>query len=376
MSSFVTAGKILFARGAIGSLPRELPAGEGRVMLVCGKSFAARSGLVQRLGRDLGSLEVFSGVEPDPSLETLARARGILRDGAFRAVVAVGGGSAIDLGKAAAGLAREEGDGREYMDGRPIEREGVWFAAVPTTAGSGAEVTPNSVLTDTTRRVKRSIRAESFLPGLALLDPELTLTLPPDVTAACGADALVQAVEAFTSIHATPLTDALSEKAVLLLSANLVQVVRAPGDIDAREGMLMGSLLAGMAFANARLGAVHGIAHPLGALYGVPHGVACAVLAPAVTERNHAFAAEKYARVAAALGSALGMEGRRSADAAPLLGEIFRRAGLPADLSPFRVRREDHARIVPESLASGSLKANPKAFTADDVTAVLDRVCR
>ena len=245
---------------------------------------------------------ICAGVRGEPTLDLVAEGVAAARQAQAEVIVGLGGGSALDAAKAIAGLMDLEGTPQEYHRGRPLERPGRPFVAVPTTSGTGAEVTLNAVLTDATTSFKNSIRGDTWFARVALVDAELTLDLPADVTAGSGSDALCQAIEAYTSIGAGPVTDALAMRAIALIGGSLARAYRQGDDLAARESMSMGSLMAGMAMASARLGGVHGMAHPLGARYHIPHGVVCGLLLPYTMEYNLDAAQAKYATVAALLG--------------------------------------------------------------------------
>jgi len=348
----------------------------GRRALLVGSP--GRQALLERAAALLASAGVeaalFAGVRGEPTLEVVEAARERARASRAEVMVGIGGGSAIDVAKAAAGLCREPGAVAEYHAGRPLSgTRGLPLVAVPTTAGTGAEVTKNAVLIDPGRGVKESIRDDSWFPALALLDPALTLSLPPEVTASTGADALCQAIEAFVSIGAGPVSDPLAADAIRRIGRSLERAVAHGDDLAARSDMLYGSLLAGMAMTNARLGAVHGLAHPLGARYSIAHGTLCGLLLPYVMRYNADYAADKYAQVAALLGVAEG--NTPPAEAAQRAVERVRallaRVGIPARLAPLGVREADLPAIVAEALPQSSLKHNPRPMAAEDVREVL-----
>ncbi len=348
----------------------------GRRALVVGSP--GRQPLLEQAAALLTSAGVeaalFAHVRGEPTLDMVEAAREQARAVQAEVLVGIGGGSAIDVAKAAAGLYREPGAVVEYHAGRPLSgRRGLPLVAVPTTAGTGAEVTKNAVLIDPKRGIKESIRDDAWFPALALLDPALTLSLPPEVTASTGADALCQAIEAFVSIGAGPVSDSLAAEAIRRIGRSLERAVAHGDDLAARSDMLYGSLLAGMAMTNARLGAVHGLAHPLGARYGIPHGTLCGLLLPYVMGYNAAYAAAKYAEVAALLGVATaGVPQAEAAQrAVERVRELVARVGIPAHLAPLGVREADFPAIIAEALPQSSLKHNPRPMGAEDVHAVL-----
>lgn len=276
-------------------------------------------------------------------------------------IAAIGGGSIMDLAKAATALVHAPHPPAHYHDGGALPGTGLVFIAVPTTAGTGAEATLNSVLTNEVTGVKKSIRAPGMMARIVILDPALLASCPPAVVAASGMDALTQAIEAYTSRNATWLSDALSLQAVRLIAANLENVYHKP-DSTGAEPLLTGSYLGGVALSFARLGVVHGLAHPLGALYHVPHGAVCAACLPAALELNRKAFGIKYDTLSEAV------EGDLLQFVKALMGRL--------DMtSPFRGKplREPEL-IIRETLASGSTKANPKPITRTDVEWLLARL--
>ena len=370
-------------------LPTEIVTGAGcfeqlgRLVLPLGRrallvSSPGRRGLLERAARLLAEVGVetatLAEVTGEPTLAMVEAVRSQARAMGAEVVVGIGGGSALDTAKAAAGLFHQPGSVAEYHAGRKLEAgRGVPLVAVPTTAGTGAEVTKNAVLIDPQRQVKESIRDDSWFPALAVLDPALTLSLPPEVTASTGADALCQAIESYVSTGAGPVSDPLAAEAITRLGRSLERAVRHGDDLEARSDMLYGSLLAGMAMTNARLGAVHGLAHPLGARYGIPHGTLCGLLLPYVMAYNVAFAPEKYARVAVLLGLdvrglAPAVAGERAVE---WVHDLLVRVGIPTRLGPYGVREADFPTLIVEALRQSSLQHNPRPMQAEDVRAIL-----
>lgn len=351
-------------------------------MLVCGANSLRASGRLDQaleLLRGAGLATTLYAVAGEPTLDVIQAGLDRARREGTEVVIGIGGGSAIDTAKAIAGLYTHPGTIYDYHRGeRKLTGGGLPLIALPTTAGTGAEVTKNAVLQDDEQQNKASLRHEGWFARVALVDPELTLGAPPEVTAAAGSDALTQAIESYTSIGASAVTDGLAYEAIRRIARSLERAVRGARegkeDLDARADLLYGSTLAGAAMANARLGGIHGIAHPLGAIYHIPHGLVCGLLLPYVMAYNLDYASEKYARIAPLLGVEIrGMDERGAALAATekvekLLAEI----GIPCHLKPLGLRRSDYAAIVQGSLPSGSFKHNPRPLGAADVEAILD----
>ncbi len=364
--TFVTAPRILTGAGCFGELGKEARALGERALVVCGRRALRASGRLDQalaLLRDAGAQAfVFDEVEPEPTLATVDAARAACRKNACDVVVGIGGGSALDVAKAAASLARSDLPTREHFAGAEVPAAGLPIVAAPTTAGTGSEVTVNSVLRDPDSVQKKSIRGPALLPRAAIVDPELLQGLPPRQMACSGLDALTQAIESYTSIHATPLTDGLALQAFRCLSRGLPRVLDGDAGPAALSDMANGSLMAGMALANARLGVVHGIAHPLGVRAGLPHGLVCGALLPHAIRFNQAAAAEKYEQLSHICGAAL-LEFAESLLEKAGLSDALREASVPTEAIPL---------IAEESLPSGSLKANPRPVTKDDVVRLLE----
>ncbi len=353
----------LHAPGAIRSLIRECARHGRRGLLLHGRALDAAGGPQALLDKAPGGMDVMvarhGGGEPTVA-ELDALIQRVHAHGA-EWVAAVGGGSVLDLGKAAAALANASRDPWQYHDGLALETPGIPFAAAPTTAGTGSEATVNSVLTNERTGAKKSIRDNSMMAQTVVLDPDLLASCPPPVMAASGMDALTQAIEAYTSRHATRFSDALALEGIRLIAAHLIPAWRDPAGPQT-DPLLLGSYLTGMALSSARLGVVHGIAHPLGSLYHQPHGLVCAACLPHAIELNRRAFGTKYDGMSEAVGG-------------DLLDAVQRLSGTLQLASPFAGQPlRDRERIAAETLASGSTKANPKAVTRQDVDWLLDRL--
>jgi alcohol dehydrogenase class IV len=364
--AFQTVGKIHFGVDTLKALTQEAASLGRKALLIADRHMLAQGGPAEtacRLCAESG-VEVIRFENPpvgEPDLESVERARRLRAEACCDVVFGLGGGSILDTAKAVAGLANEPAPLREYFDGRAVASTGVPWIAIPTTAGSGAEATPNAVLSDPTRHIKQSIRDGRFLARVVIADPRLTVSCPPTVTADSGTDALAQAIESFTSLGSNPMTDALAFEAACLILRSLPAVVRDGSNLEARSDMLLGSLLAGVALANARLGAIHGLAHPLGIRWRIPHGRICAILLAPVMRFNQSVVGEKYDRLSALVGQPI----------IEYVERLCRELGIPADLKPYGIAKEEVEWIVRESLPSGSLKMNPRPTTADDLRAIL-----
>ncbi|MBN1579497.1 MAG: iron-containing alcohol dehydrogenase [Anaerolineae bacterium] len=379
MGSFFLPTTIVTGTGCLQELGERAVQFGSKAMLVCGVHSLQASGQLDRtLGLLWGSgvkTTVYAAVSGEPTLDMVQAGLERARDHTAELIIGIGGGSAMDAAKAIAGLFTHPGTVHEYhTKERTIGGGGLPWIAIPTTAGTGAEVTKNAVLSDPVHHKKDSLRHDTWFANLALVDPELTLTASPEITAASGSDALTQAIESYTSVAANPVTDALAIQATARIGRALEQACCNGQDLDARADMIYGSLLAGMALANARLGGVHGMAHPLGHRYNIPHGTVCGLLLPYTMAYNVDYATNKYAHVAQLIGvDTAGMDTHTAAEqAVESIRALFARIGIPGKLAPFGVKRQDFPTIIAESLPSGSLKHNPRPLAAQDIEAILN----
>jgi alcohol dehydrogenase class IV len=365
--TFHTPPKIVFNWGASAQLPAEAAALGRRPLVVCGRSLRASGKLDAILsGLRAAGLDpsVHAGVPAEPDLKALQACMDAAAG--CDSVIAIGGGSVLDIAKGGAALSDTGATAAEYFAGKPVPDAGKPLIAVPTTSGTGSEVTWVCVLVDHETRRKASIRGPGMMPRVALVDPELTVSCPPTVTAYSGADAFVQAVEAYTSRGASPMTDALALEAAKLTARWLETAVRDPENREAREGMALGSMMAGIALNTSRLGLVHGLAHPLGAVTGAAHGLLCGLLLPPVMRFNREVAGLKYTCLVAELGlvPAGGEDGAETL--IRFAEELLARVGIPLRLSALGFDLADLDWVAQETMPSGSTKANPRAVSVED----------
>ena len=375
---FTTAGRIMAGAGRAAELP-EVLAGLGSRVLVCtGADPVRHSGLLA----GLGSPAAVFPVAGEPTVELARAGTAAAREHGADVVVAIGGGSVIDLGKAVAMLLGNGGDPLDYQEvigaGQKITRPSVPLLAVPTTAGTGAEVTANAVLASPAHGVKASLRSPLMIPRVALVDPGLTVSCPPPVTAASGLDALTQCLEPFVSVRANPLTDGLAREGLRRAAAGLRAAYADGRDLGARSDMAMCSLLGGMALANAKLGAVHGLAGVIGGTADVPHGVACAALLAPVIEANVKAlrsgppgqpALDRYTEAA---GLLTGQPAATIEDGLAWIRETVTQLAVPG-LAAFGVRRDQADEIAAKAAKSSSMQGNPIALSDSDLRAIVLR---
>lgn len=347
-----------------------------RPLVVVGKRFAQESGILDEVLQSLASASceavVFSGVPPEPTLEVVDEGIRVARESRCDSIVALGGGSVLDCGKAIAGVAPNGESVVPYFEGAPFLHPALPWIAMPTTAGTGSEMTNNAVLTDASRKLKKSIRSPFLVARVALIDPTYTYSLSPYRTAASGVDALVQAIEAYTSPRANPITDVLALEAIRLLWEYLPQAVRDGKNPLFRKQVAKGSMLSAMAFANASSGPCHGLAHMVGPEFDIPHGEACGILLPPVLRFNGQVLGERYQDIARCMGLGNG-EGEDWAETlAVAFSQFVAQVGLKTRLRDFGVPKEVLPRVVREERIGRSILENPRPMRTEDLVALLE----
>ena len=377
---FASAGRIVFGSGSldqIGVIGRDWGP---RVLVVTG-SRADRASILLSHVENAGFCPVVLSVPGEPTLDWVQEAVVVSKSEKCDWVIGFGGGSAVDAGKAVAIMHTQDGELLDYVEvignGRALSHPGLPYVAIPTTAGTGAEVTKNAVLGSKEHGVKVSLRSPLMLPRVALVDPQLTLSLPFEVTASTGLDALTQLLEAYVCTRAQPMTDALAEQGIRLASVALERTCLQPDDLAARESMSLAALYSGIALANAGLGAVHGFAAPIGGMFAAPHGAVCATLLPHVWRSNRETVQlsgtpaqrERFAQVSRWL--------TRQSDAAPedaevWLSDLVAKLRIP-NLSTYGVTSNDVPEIVRRAQQASSMKANPIALGREALESLLLR---
>ncbi len=375
--TFKMTQRIINGAGSFAKLPEEAAAlGAKRILLITGQNIF-KSGLAQKtvdmLTAQGFAVDMFNDVEPDPSVETAEDAAA--KGKAFKAdcVIAVGGGSSLDTAKVCSVLITNEGSARSMLGVDNVKKPGVATILVPTSAGTGSEVTDLAILSDNIAKLKIGVDSRYLLPSSVLLDPELTISLPRSATAASGLDALIHAMEAYTSVRATPLTDLFAEQAIRLIAPNL-RGAWARGDrLDVREAMLTGSLYAGIAFGNAGVTAVHAFAYPIGAEFHIPHGVANSIMLVPVFRFNMTGNLARFAKLAEFLGEdTQGLSQKAAAEKAIAhIVQLVDDLEVSRHLADFGVKQEH----VPD-LAKGVLEVkrilanNPRTLNYEEACAI------
>lgn len=372
--------KVEVGAGIIKKLGEQLK--ERKVFVVTYKSGIRSSAIVKKLTDILDVNEIsyvlYKGIKPDPDIQCIDDGVKLCRQENCDLVLGIGGGSTLDAAKCIALMVNNQGSVREYQMGlKSFTEKSLPVYAVPTTSGTGSEATKVAVISNAEAGVKRSLAHPYMIPEYALIDPELSISLPKELTYSTGLDALSHAVESFCSLNANPVTEAFSLKAMELIINNLEIAVKCPENLEARENMAVGSFLGGVAL-NAGVGAVHILAQPLGAVYGVSHGNACAILLPVVMKMNYKYCIDKFIKMAAAMN--LNITDCCGETAAAMVIEriekLYTELGIPSKLSMVCSVRENSIKDVLNSMnnSTGHIRTNPRPVDEKLLTEILELV--
>lgn len=372
---FVTPSQIYYGIGCIDSIG-EILKKYGSKILVISDPYVIKYGHLDRITSilDKSGLQIatFSDITGEPTDEMVHAAAKVFKQEKCDCCVAIGGGSVLDTAKAVAIVVSEQKELAEYQGYDKAQKRDASLVLIPTTAGTGSEVTKVTVITDTERQVKMMISSLCLVPDVAIIDPQLTLTVPPNVTVFTGIDTLTHAVEAFISRRATSMTDLFAIEAIRLVSGNLRRAWANGDDIDARSKMCLAAFYAGLAFSNASVNLVHGMARPLGALFDLPHGLANAVLLPSVMNFSWPAAPEKFAKMAECMGQ--NVKGFTTIEAAKAAVKAIESLCVDIEvpsITTLGINSDKLQKVVrkmaEDALASGSPNNNPRLATRDQI---------
>jgi alcohol dehydrogenase class IV len=377
---FSTASRVMFGVGISDQLPQIVAQLGSRLVLVTGAQPDRFASIVQRI-EDNGQRIARFQVPHEPTLDDIERGLDVAREHRSELVVALGGGSVLDAGKAIAGVYHCRAPLSEYFEiiggSKPLDRAGIPCIAVPTTFGTGAEVTRNAVIDVPTHGVKVSLRSFQLLPRVALVDPQLSMSVPRDITAATGFDAFTQNLEPYVSNRATPITDALAEASLKRVRSALRGACHDPLDIVARTDMALVSLWGGMCLANARLGAVHGLAGPLGGMLHAPHGAICAALLGPVTRvnvselRRHGEPSSALGRFTTAARMLTGDQAATADDLAGWIDDLARELGIQG-LGVWGLNTERFEEAAVLAARASSMQGNPVRLDRTALLTILE----
>lgn len=374
LSIFNCSTEILFGLGSVQELQRIIKENQLKSILIVCDEGIEKSGILdivlEQISKTEAECTVFSDVQPNPSTLTVESGDRVLRECGADVIIGVGGGSPLDTAKAISVLATNGGDITDYEGMDKFQNTALPLITIPTTAGTASEVTIFTVITDVKREYKITIGGRKLAARWAIVDPYLTLTLPPKITVATGMDALVHAIESYVSKKAYPLSELLSLEAIQVISSSLRQAVYSGDNIEARTKMLYGSLVAGLAFNYARLGNVHAMSHPLSAKFHIPHGVANSVLLPHVMDFNKLAVPEKFAKIAIAMGES--KEGSNmilnlAAESIKAVRRLSEDISLPHNFIEYQVTKESISSLADDAMLSGNINVNPRKTTHEDL---------
>lgn len=370
--SFSVPQNIIVEKGGLAKLPEVAKELGGTKAFIISGPHLNKMGIVGKCTEALEAKGIkataYTDTEGNPSVETVEKATESFKESDSDFIIALGGGSPMDVAKAVGVVAKYGGSITDYEGGGKVPGDIIPLIAVPTTAGTGSEVTAFSVITDHSRNYKLTVFSYKLIPAYAILDANLLTTAPPSVAAACGIDAMVHALEAYISTAASPFSEAMSEKALELIGKNIRRYVANRGDIDAAENMLVGSLFAGIAFSWARLGNVHAMSHPVSAFFNVPHGVANAILLPTIVEYNALADTGKYYKIYRYIAKVPVPEEVFEPDM--LVNEIKalnKELNIPASLSEAGVTADKIGAMSEDAMKSGNILVNPRSSTIKDI---------
>lgn len=384
MFNFSVPQDITVGNGSLTKLPEIAEKLGGTHALIISGPHIEKMGLVKKAADYLESVNVivdtFTDIEANPSVTTVENAADKFRESGADFIVAFGGGSPMDVAKAVGIVARYGGSITDYEGAHKVPGPIIPLIAIPTTAGTGSEVTAFSVITDHSRNYKLTVFSYEILPKYAILDAELITTAPESVAAACGIDAFIHAEEAYISTAASPFSDAMAEKAMYLIGRNIRRFVANRKDIEAAEAMMTGSLFAGIAFSFARLGNVHAMSHPVSAFFNVPHGVANGVLLPVIAEYNALADHGRYLKIYNYISPVMAYEDEfEPMMLVEAIRELNEAIGIPADLTTAiknaakgqEVTEEDILSkidaMADDAMKSGNIAVNPRASRKQDI---------
>jgi alcohol dehydrogenase len=372
IAAFKIANKLITGQAAIEQLAAELTRLNVNNPLIVTDTILVKSGTVDLALAQLGGRRygIFDQVKPEPEIAIVEDCTRAYRDGGHDGLIGLGGGSAIDIAKGVAAYAGHEGPLAELFGVDLVKRKGPALIAIPTTAGTGSEVTNVAIFSDKEAQLKKGIVSDYLLPDVALVSPVMTLTCPRSVTAASGVDALVHAVESYLSVNASPITDAIALGAIKLIAKALPKAYANPNNLQAREDMATASLMGGMSFGNAGVGAVHALAYPLGGRFNIAHGVSNALLLPYVMEWNKMACVEKFRDIAEAMGVRVAdLSDQDAADlAVKAMADLCAAVDIPSGLRSFNVPEDANPAMAEEaSKIERLMRNNPRKLTAGDI---------
>ncbi len=374
---FSTASKIIFGSGSVERVSEIISATTGNLMIVVGNNTKRATILTANLPSTYPV--VFYQVKSEPTIEVINNGVQIARDNSCKLIIGFGGGSVIDAAKAIAALVPNEGELMDYLEvigeGKKLTEKPLPVVAIPTTSGTGAEVTKNSVIKSEEHQVKVSLRSDLMYPSAAVVDPQLMISMPPEITASTGVDALTHLMETFVSNQSNPFISLFCREGMKRVALSLEKACMEGDNLEARENMAMASLFGGMALANVKLGAVHGFAGPVGGMFPAPHGTVCARFLPAVMEMNIQAMNEQYVKIEKYHEIARILTGNKSAEASEgieWVKNMIEKLEIPS-LSVFGIKEKYYPELVQKAKNASSMKGNPVVLDDEQLLWILEK---
>jgi len=377
--SFIMETKIIYGIGSSEQLGKIIAQTGANKVIIIADSGVKKAGLVERIQNNLKEFNIennlFEDIEISSSTDTVDKGAALVRQENYDLIVGIGGGSSIDTAKAIGVVTTNGGKCIDYAGVNKVKKPPLKVIALPTTAGTSAEITDVAVIANRNNRARIGIRSPYVVPSMAILDPLLTLTMPPHITASTGMDALSHAIESYTNTFTEVPTEVLALEAIRKIVANLCHAVANGNNLEARDNMLMGSLLAGLAFRNTRLGILHALTGPFCGYYDIPHGVANSILLPFVMEYNLKGDLDKFANIASALGVSVAKLSRREAALASVIAirQLLVDIGLPLSFKEMHLDPEFIPMIASEAMKSGNISINPRIPTLEDLMNICEK---
>jgi len=364
--------KVVFGSGGFDNIRNYInPFNPKGILLITGKRSMKKVGIIEKIFSLLKNYRIFlyDGVVPNPSMESLTEGIFLLKQKRINLVIGIGGGSVLDYAKAISVLVNNDGLVEDYFyKKRKLEREGIPTIAIPTSAGTSSEITPYAVMTDLRKKIKITLTDRFIYPKLAIIDPLLTLTMPPELIANSGIDALCHAIEAYWNINHAPLSDLFALKAIELISINLPKAYKQRSKLTFRENMCLGSVYAGMAFSNTGTTACHSISYPLTTIFDVPHGNACVLTLGELLQYNSKGNRDKILDICEAMGARNVVEGIKK------VKYLMKSVKLKTRLKNCGIKRRDIKVIVEKAFTPERMRNNPRRLTKQTLTKILRKI--
>ena len=379
MNEIIFNRQLLYGKGSLDKIGEVSKNFGKKALIVTGKNSAKKSKALDTV-LNIFKIEdiktvIYDKAIPNPTVEIVNNGAFVAKEEKVDFIIGIGGGSAIDTAKAIAAMVKNEGSVRDYLEipsGKKIKNPAINVIAIPTTPGTGAEVTKNAVINSTQDKLKVSIRDDSLVPKVAILDPKLIITADDEIIKYSVMDALTQLIEPFVGKKSHPVIDMFIIQGIKLIKENLFQFLENKTDLEKALNLQLAAYYSGIALANAGLGAVHALSRPFGGIYNLPHGLICAILLPYITKYNWKFNIEKYSQIAIALGEKESQNKEKLAEkVSEIIFEMNKKLKIPENFKNFNIPKKDIPQIIEASKGS-SLENNPKQFSYEELEMILN----